>query len=559
MLPLGLLKCVVTWFAAHLSEDESRSILRIINQGSSLVDKPFATLLLEWFHIGYSGKTSVESFRRDLEKMFSSRCSSHTEPIKEDDESSSLLSDMLLCKGGSKSKLIKPLFVNKGKKGFSFSTAGSHSTKHFEASYCSGINMHIFFPKTIMGLTSFPKFSGEKSFVDSSVDEPLPMDLIFFFHKALKKELDYLVLGSSQLAENVGFLTEFSQRFHLIQFLYQIHSDAEDEVAFPALEAKGKLRNISHSYTLDHKLEHENFTKISLILDEMCKLHITSSSTGESIMPERLLKQQQLCLDLQETCKSMHKLLSDHVHHEEAELWPLFRECFSLEEQEKIIGSMLGRTGAEILQDMIPWIMAPLTLEEQQAVMSLWLKATRNTMFDEWLGEWLKGHKIAKEEKETTAPAWTADPMEIISTYLPNVLDEQEAICDNSLRFSSIGADTERLGKSNIDDKSKVKDLEEDDYCTECSGLFSRRNDKRGNEAANLVTSEPGQKFQVTQKSGKCKHLQTMCQEDLEAAIRRVSSDTSLDPERKSHVMQNLLMRLVTRIPFSSNGTLCLF
>ncbi|XP_022768172.1 zinc finger protein BRUTUS-like At1g74770 [Durio zibethinus] len=538
VLPLGLLKCVVTWFAAHLSEDESRSILQILNQGSSLINKSFASLLLDWFHIGYSGKTSVESFRRDLEKMFSSRCSSLSMPIEEDAESSSLPSDMLLCKG-SKSKLIKPLFVNKGKKGFSFSSASSHGTNHFDTSYCSGINLQIFFPKTIRDLYSFSNFPGEKSCADSDINEPIPMDLIFFFHRALKKDLDYLVLGSAQLAENVGFLTEFRQRFHLIQFLYQIHSDAEDEVAFPALEARGKLRNISHSYALDHKMEVENFSKISLILDEIYELDIISSS-GESIMLDREAKHQQLCINLQDTCKSMHKLLSDHVHREEVELWPLFRECFSLEEQEKIIGNMLGRTGAEILKDMMPWLMASLTPDEQQVVMSLWHKATRNTMFDEWLGEWWEGHKIAKAAEESTTP-WIADPLVIISTYLPKALDEQEAICDNFLRASSIGADIELLGMPNMDDKVKVfKGDDNCSECSECSGLFSSSNDKLCNEAADLMTNEPGQK--VTQNSGQCKHLLTMSQEDLEAAIRKVSSDTSLDPEKKSHVMQNLLM-----------------
>ncbi|XVE54866.1 hypothetical protein DITRI_Ditri03aG0117000 [Diplodiscus trichospermus] len=537
VLPLGLLKCVITWFAAHLSEDESRSILRIINQGTSLINKSFASLLLEWFHIGYSGKTSVESFRRDLEKMFSHRCSSLPGPIEEDAASSSSLSDMLHCKG-SKSNLSKPLFVNKGKKGFSFSSAGSHGTKHFE-SYCSGINLHIYFPKAIMDSYSFSNFPHEERGVDSAIVEPIPMDLIFFFHRALKKDLDYLVLGSAQLAENVGFLTEFRQRFYLIQFLYQIHSDAEDEVAFPALETKGKIRNISHSYSLDHSLETENFSKISLILDEMYELHIATSS-DESIMLDRVANHQQLCNNLQDTCKSMHKLLSDHVHREEVELWPLFREYFSLGEQEKIIGSMLGRIGAKILQDMIPWLMSSLTPDEQQAVMSLWLKATRNTMFDEWLGEWWEGHKIAKAAEESTTPSWTADPLEIISTYLPKVLDEQEAICDNFLRASSIGADIEPLEISNID--KKVKAFKGDDKCSECSGLFSGSNDKRCNEATQMMIKEPGQKFQETQNSGQCEHILAMNQEDLEAAIRRVSSDTSLDPERKSHVMQNLLM-----------------
>ncbi|MBA0718294.1 hypothetical protein Golax_006049, partial [Gossypium laxum] len=540
VVPLGLLKCVVTWFAAHLSEDESRSILHIIKKGYSLTHASFASLLLEWFLLGYSGKTSVESFRRDLEKLFSSRCSFLPVSIEEDAGSSSFLSDMSLGKG-SKSKIIKPVFVYKGKKDFPYSSASSHGIKHDETSNCGGIKLHMFFPKMTRDLCFFPDFSVEKNCVDYAIDEPIPMDMIFFFHKALKKDLDYLVLGSALLTENAGFLPEFRQRFHLIHFLYRIHSDAEDEVAFPALEAKGKHRNISHSYSLDHEIEAENFSKISLILDEIYELQLEYSS-GEPVTLDWVAKRQKLCIDLQDTCKSMHKLLSDHVHREEVELWPLFRECFTLKEQERIIGNMLGRTGAEILQDMIPWLMSSLTPDEQQTLKSLWHSATRNTMFDEWLGEWWEGHKIAKETEESTIPSWTPDPLEIIATYYPEVLNKREAICDNFSRTSSNGADVELLRLSNIDDK--VKAFKGDENCSECSKLFSMSSDKRCNEAADLMgwTNEPDQKFQVTHNTGQCKQLKTMSQEDLEAAIRRVSSDTSLDPERKSHVMQNLLM-----------------
>ncbi|MBA0656666.1 hypothetical protein Goklo_009004, partial [Gossypium klotzschianum] len=540
VVPLGLLKCVVTWFAAHLSEDESRSILHIIKKGYSLTHASFASLLLEWFLLGYSGKTSVESFRRDLEKLFSSRCSFLPVSIEEDAGSSSFLSDMSLGKG-SKSKIIKPVFVYKGKKDFPYSSASSHGIKHDETSNCGGINLHIFFPKMTRDLRFFPDFSVEKNCVDYAIDEPIPMDMIFFFHKALKKDLDYLVLGSALLTENAGFLSEFRQRFHLIHFLYRIHSDAEDEVAFPALEAKGKHRNISHSYSLDHEIEAENFSKISLILDEIYELQLEYSS-GEPVTLDWVAKRQKLCIDLQDTCKSMHKLLSDHVHREEVELWPLFRECFTLKEQERIIGNMLGRTGAEILQDMIPWLMSSLTPDEQETLKSLWHSATRNTMFDEWLGEWWEGHKIAKETEESTIPSWTPDPLEIIATYYPEVLNKREAICDNFSRTSSNGADVELLRLPNIDDK--VKAFKGDENCSECSKLFSMSSDKRCNEAADVMgwTNEPDQKFQVTHNTGQCKQLKTMSQEDLEAAIRRVSSDTSLDPERKSHVMQNLLM-----------------
>jgi len=35
---------------------------------------------------------------------------------------------------------------------------------------------------------------------------------------------------------------------------------------------------------------------------------------------------------------------------EEAELWPLFSEHFSVQEQQHLVGVIIGRTGAEVLQ-----------------------------------------------------------------------------------------------------------------------------------------------------------------------------------------------------------------
>ena len=39
--------------------------------------------------------------------------------------------------------------------------------------------------------------------------------------------------------------------------LYRAHSLAEDEIVFPALEAKEQLLNVSHAYTLDHQQEEQ--------------------------------------------------------------------------------------------------------------------------------------------------------------------------------------------------------------------------------------------------------------------------------------------------------------
>lgn len=254
-------------------------------------------------------------------------------------------------------------------------------------------------------------------------------------------------------------------------------------------------------------------------------------------------------------CKSMHKSLSNHIYREEVELWPSFRESFSIEEQEKIIGRMLGRTRAEVLQDLIPWLMTSLTVEEQHTLMSLWRKAVRNTMFDEWLGEWCEEYDVAKVVEESKiSPSWTADPLEIISTYLANeVINEQkEGIIaekkSDFLQRDHVDLDVETFRNCDVDDKEKLLIGDQNNYeCSECTKLSSDSEKKRSSEVADATDQidKSGQDFQAPKTSLRCEHLLTMSQEDLEATIRRVSRDSSLDLQKKSYIIQNLLMRLV--------------
>ncbi|EEF52103.1 zinc finger protein BRUTUS-like At1g18910 [Ricinus communis] len=543
LMPLGLLKCVIPWFAAHLSENEFSSFLHGINLGNNLTNSYFASLLLEWFCTGYSGKTSIENFGKNLQKLFKNRCSFIPEQIKEAVVCSSLLSNVQPLQESKPSKM-EPVFSNKGKNLLSHSSSRSCKAEMYEASYASNINLHIFFPGTKRLLHPIPRLPAGESSATFITNEPKPMDFIFFFHKALKKDLEYLVSGSAQLAENIRFLVEFSQHFHLLWLRYQFHSETEDEIAFPALEAKGNVQNISYSYTIDHKLEVKLFNEISLILEKMSKLHVSLSTVDSGMLDQTVAKYNQQCKKLHLTCKSMHKLLSDHIHHEEIELWPLFRECFSIEEQEKIIGLMIGKVGAKFLQDMIPWLTGSLTPEEQHVLMSLWRKVTKNTKFDEWLGEWLEGYDIAHVSEESNTVR-AADPLEIISSYLPK--DALRKQGDKGIEFSqkdSSGANIDLFGKCNLEDKAKAANEDQNNEYSECAKSLNEGEKKRFNEVANelLKTDIPGEPFQPSPNTGHHEHLLTMSQDDLESAVRRVSRDSSLDPQKKSYIIQNLLM-----------------
>ncbi|KAL5544275.1 hypothetical protein UlMin_008059 [Ulmus minor] len=547
MMPLGLLKCVITWFSAHLSQDESRSLLNGIKDGGFLINRSFASLLHEWLRNGFSGKTSVENFEKNLQQMFKSRWSFLPEQIKEAAGSSSSHSNKQPCEEPD-SRLMLQMSAIKGKSSSSSSSSrGFRIARTYETSYSSVINLHIYFPEAIKRYHPFSEIPGGEDHPGSVINDPKPMDVIFYFHKALKKDLGYLVFSSAQLAENAGFLAEFRRRFLLIQFLYQIHSEAEDEVAFPALEAMGKVTNISHSYTMDHKLEVEHFGRVSLILDKMSELNV-STPKADSNVDQIMQKHNLLCARLHDMCKSMQKLLSDHIHREEVELWPLFRECFSIKEQERIIGCILGRTKAEILQDMIPWIMESLTPKEQHTMMSLWRQVTRNTMFGEWLREWWEGYDIAKvAEDSDIAPSTIADPLEITYSYFCEINEQEETLCSKNTDFPEIDCllgTAKPIEESKVDSKSVDSEFKLfDDKILEYRGPYSDGEKKRIHEMQNVACQvKPFPIFQDSQKAKYYDFLLKMRQEDMDTAIKRVSHDSSLDCQKKSYIIQNLIV-----------------
>jgi zinc finger-like protein len=255
----------------------------------------------------------------------------------------------------------------------------------------------------------------------------------------------------------------------------------------------------------------------------------------------------------------MHKLLSDHINREEIEIWPIIREFFSNREQGKIVGCMLGRIRAEILQDMIPWLMSSLTQEEQHVLMFLWSMVTKNTMFDEWLSDWWNGYSLAKaEDGSNDAPLENAEPLEIISKYLSEeVLNELQAESSATERLNLLQKDHTgnyfELSNHNVDDSVKVNYAEQNySQCSKCKNQFHDIKKHACNEVTNTTNPiyHESRSIQYFDKSGHYDRLLKLSQDDLEKVIRRVSRDSCLDPQKKSYIIQSLLMRLVLLVIF---------
>ncbi|KAH9778758.1 zinc finger protein BRUTUS [Citrus sinensis] len=432
-MPLKLIERVLPWLMGSLTENEARSVLKNMQSAAPATDAALIILFSGWGCKGRNqslclspnavGCCPVKSLT-DIEEKFSCSCCTRVATLCTNAGLISIHGDeitrpfkkniSLSCKNGNtllplesvtshvgscsdQSCCVPGLGVNSNNLGLSsHSTAKSLRSLSFSSSAPS-LNSSLFMWET--DNSSYDVVSAER-----------PIDTIFKFHKAISKDLEYLDMESAKLSDcDETFLRQFIGRFRLLWGLYRAHSNAEDEIVFPALESKEALHNVSHSYTLDHKQEEKLFEDISCVLSEVSQLH-ESLPNADSEKEDKFSadygsdnrrKYNELATKLQGMCKSIKVTLDQHILGEELELWPLFGRHFSVEEQDKIVGRIIGSTGAEVLQSMLPWVTSALTQDEQSKLIDTWKHATKNTMFNEWLDECWKGPHESSFQTET--------------------------------------------------------------------------------------------------------------------------------------------------------------
>ncbi|XP_048329443.1 zinc finger protein BRUTUS [Ziziphus jujuba] len=502
MMPLKLIERVLPWLMGSLTEDETKNFLKNMQLAAPAQDSALVTLLLGWackarnkglcFSSSAIGCCPVKKFADIEEDFVRSNCACVSALSAEDSLISSLANDVKRpakrnvtesCKNSDspcstetvnnqkkccsdRSCPVPGLGVNSNNLGLSSTFAAKSLRSLSFSSSCPSLNSSLFVWET--DNSSFDIGRGER-----------PIDTIFKFHKAIQKDLEYLDVESGKLNDcDETFLRQFTGRFRLLWGLYRAHSNAEDDIVFPALESKEALHNVSHSYTLDHKQEEKLFEDISCALSELSHLHESlqkaylNGDLSESHIEfsavqsnDSFRKYNELSTKLQGMCKSIKVTLDQHIFREELELWPLFGKHFSVEEQDKIVGRIIGTTGAEVLQSMLPWVTSALTQDEQNKMMDTWKQATKNTMFNEWLNEFWKGTSELTSHAETSESSLSLKGIEF-----------QESLDHSDQMF------------------------------------------------------KPG-----------WKDIFRMNQNELESEIRKVYRDSTLDPRRKAYLVQNLM------------------
>ena len=372
-----------------------------------------------------------------------------------------------------------------------------------------------------------------------------PIDHIFQFHAALRKELitleaDVLALPPIEETSNrADALRELEGRFVFFWGVYRAHSRSEDELVFPALEDKDELHNVSHSYTLDHEHEAELFVDLDACLRDLrvaAGIGTTEDAEASSLEFGDQKNSDKIVSDierkLQASCAAVRICLETHVAREEAELWPLFEKHFTNFEQRRLVGLIIGRTGAEVLQSMLSWQRKALTETEKSQMIGGLRDASKNTRFASWLDTWWSGEEKGDNGcKEGTG--------------------EKEARVDSKQSVDSkqtgTGTDTAATGTArepptsspstdpNIEGLRHVQEYLSDRQ------LSSMKTSASSAAKAAAAAAAAAAAVDKTGYTPSWDDMFRMNRQQLEESARQLSRDDSLAPERKAYLMQHLL------------------
>ncbi|KXZ51428.1 hypothetical protein GPECTOR_12g390 [Gonium pectorale] len=300
----------------------------------------------------------------------------------------------------------------------------------------------------------------------------------------------------------------FHGRFQFLQGIYRAHSKAEDEIVFPALESKQALRNVSHAYTLDHRQEEQLFADLDQAIEDLRSVDLLSPGADAELSRQ--------VMGVRRMCAAIRASLETHVRSEESELWPLFTEHFSREEQQYLVGVIIGRTGAQVLQALLPWVSETFSVEEKEAMMTSLREATRNTMFDQWLEAVQAGSAgggpIGGGGGSGGGPAGV----------------------------EAAGVTASRVGSLEM---AAAARMDVDQPLQQVAEYLAGGSDGVGGSAqAVSAAAGAGSGTDSTSFRPGWEDIFRMNQQQLEAAIHRVSNDSSLEPERKAYLMQNIMV-----------------
>lgn len=140
------------------------------------------------------------------------------------------------------------------------------------------------------------------------------------FHNAIRFELDALERSVERLEQGSSpealssLLMDLQTRYYFLNQVYKYHSSVEDEVVYPALDAK--VKNVTLAYSVEHQDEEALFEQLAGLL---------SAATRQTGAARHDTLRKLIC-----KVEEIHTTLRKHLAKEEAQLLPLLTQVRQL-------------------------------------------------------------------------------------------------------------------------------------------------------------------------------------------------------------------------------------
>lgn len=150
-------------------------------------------------------------------------------------------------------------------------------------------------------------------------------------------------------------IQNFIDRYIFLRTVYKHYCSAEDEVILPALDSR--VKNVAHSYSLEHKVESDLFDQIASLL---------SAALAEKGKVASTLHSDLVCCT-----QALHTTLCQHLAKEEEQVFPLLMQHFTYKEQTGLVWQFICSIPVNLLEKFLPWLASSLSDEERQQMVAV--------------------------------------------------------------------------------------------------------------------------------------------------------------------------------------------
>jgi hypothetical protein len=183
----------------------------------------------------------------------------------------------------------------------------------------------------------------------------VPLDVIRAFHNAFRKDLAAMDAAANSAARGKGNLDLVVKRYRFFNEALVWHARGEEKYVFPALEKVAPL--MSEAYERDHRG-----------LDTLYESLDNAVATKDT-------------LSIARATSAFNFFSTFHLDKEEAHLYRIFNEKFSIPEQVGIITPMAKEVPQDRFPEVVAWLYPLMDIDDRENMTRIWKQSLPAPVF----------------------------------------------------------------------------------------------------------------------------------------------------------------------------------